>query len=127
MNYLMAKKVGKENELIHINLNNIGYFKINEETEFGMILEITYRKKATEKLIEIRTSHDKESFRKFIAQHKFYLLENYFINVKAIDFVDEEFVDLSTIKLHFYFKDGQLITIKTIRARWENWRKIRLV
>ena len=127
MNYLTAKKVGKENEFIHINLDNIGYFKIKEEQENGLIFEITYRKKATEKLIEIRSSHNKEGFRKFISQYKFFLLENYFINTKSIDFVDEEFVDLSTIKLHFYFKDGQFLIIKTTRSRWENWRKIRLI
>jgi hypothetical protein len=127
MNFLTVKKVGKDNELIHINLNNVGFFKINEESENGLILEVTYRKKATEKLIEFKTAQNKENFRKFLANYKFYLLEKYFINVRAIDFVDEEFVDLSTIKLNFYFKDGQYITFKTQRARWENWRKLRLV
>jgi len=125
MNFLVAKKVG-EKGLIHINLDNIGYFKIEEESDKGMILAIVYRKKATEKLIEIKTSHDKEGFRKFLFPHKIFLLEKYFINVKSIDFVDEEFIDNKHIKLHFYFKDGQNITIKTTRARWNDWSNLRL-
>lgn len=128
MSFLTAKKISdKNNEYVYINLENVGFLKIKKENEDkGMNLEVVYRKKATEKFIEFKTSHDKEGFRKFIQQHKFYLLENYFINIKAIDFVDE-FVDgLKEITLHFYFKDGQNLTIKTQRARWENWQNLRL-
>ncbi len=128
MNFIVFKKIidKEEKEFIHINLNNIGFLKINNENDDSLILSLNYRKKATEKSIEFKTSHNKESFRKFISKYKFFLLEKYFINVTSIDFVDEENINSKEIKLHFYFKDGQNIMIKTERTRWDNWRNLRL-
>ena len=134
MNYLTVKKISKKNEnkkeFIHINLKNIGFFKIKSKNEVNkLILQIKYRKKATEKIIDITPPHNKEEFRKFIFKYTFYLLEEYFINTSSIDFVDEENIDesdSSSLNIHFYFKDGQDITIKTKKARWEDWRKLRL-
>jgi len=135
MSFMTAKKIGSDKkEFIHINLKNIGFFKLDksdksDKSEEGLILQIKYRKKATEKIIKIKSPHDKEGFRKFIFKYNFYLLEEYFININSIDFVDEENIDetdSSSIKIHFYFKDGQDITVKTKKTRWEDWRKLRL-
>jgi len=127
--YLMAKKYESKNEFIHINLNNVGYIKVieMEENSNKHIFEIIYRKKAMEKAIKFEVNGTYESVKHQFNLQKFYNFENNLINVKSVIFVEEENDKTKDfIKIHFYFEDGQNLSFRTKKGRWENWRRVNL-
>jgi len=115
-----------DNNIIKINLNNIGFLKIIEENDDFTKLSIQYRKKATLKEVEFILKLPKHEVPKFLARYKLYRLENYFININSLTFVVEKNENRGYIELEFYFIDGQYLTIKTNKSRWESWSSLRL-
>jgi hypothetical protein len=115
-----------DNNIIKINLDNIGFLKVIEEKEDFTKLSIQYRKKATLKEVEFILKLPKSEVPKFLARYKLYRLENYFININSLIFVVEKNENRGYVELEFYFTDGQYLSIKTNKSRWESWSSLRL-
>jgi len=119
-----------------IKLKNINFEpkKINflervEDKEGNITYYIHYRRKASIQKIEVplNTDYLQGGESKFFKDHDFARLQNYWINIKNIVFVEETVIPKKhssdrDIKLLFYFPDGLYIEITTPESRWRIWK-----
>jgi len=121
--FLEAKTEDKG--ILNLNLNNIGFIKINKEEDNVTYLSLTYRIKASLKEKIFKLFLPRNDVSKYLAKYNFYKLEKYYLNVNNILFFETEQSD-NKVDITCYFSDGQVLNLTTEKGRWESWKQTRL-
>ena len=111
--------------ILNLNLNNIGFIKIDKEEDNVTYLSIIYRIKASLKEKTFKLFLPRNDVSKYLAKYNFYKLEKYYLNTNNILFFETDYSD-NKINLKCYFSDGQVLTLHTEKGRWESWKQTRL-
>ena len=110
---------------IKLSFAKVPFLKVIEEKSDEITLSVMYRKKASIKEYPFKLKIKENEVPTFFQKYNTFKLENYFININQVIFVESE-NQKGKSKIVFYFSDGQHLEIITYIPRWEAWKTNRL-
>ena len=123
--YKILEKNGKEFDgVLNINFANVSFIKIEDLP--NNLFKIYFRHKTTYNEFTFKIKLKESDLNAFFLQHSIYRLEDYLINISKLSYVIEKEISKKEVEITFYFFDGSVCKIKTIKSRWKFWKQNKL-